>query len=116
MSDDNQLYAEIRAAQVVAVEKLQQRWGMTADQVAKAAAGLAAPTTPAVTVADTEAMWRRSANDQFRGLGIAPVSDEEAAAIQAAMDAATAAHQSVRALLQPGRYQATRDRPLGGED
>jgi hypothetical protein len=98
---DEELYAQIAAAQAVAVEKLQRSWGMTAEQFTAASASfnnVPKPTEPnTITPADTEAMWRRSANDQFRGLGIAPVSDAEAAEIQAAMDAATAAHQAVRA-------------------
>jgi hypothetical protein len=94
---DDELYAQIRAAQAVAVEKLQQRWGMTADQVTAARASIAAPTPNTITTADLEAAWARSAQDQFRGLGIQPVSDEEAAKIQAAMDEAVAAHQTARA-------------------
>jgi hypothetical protein len=99
MSDD-ELYAQIAAAQALAASKLQERWGLSAEQMAKASAALAAPkpTEPnTITTADLEAAWRRSANDQFRGLGITPVSDAEAAAIQAKMDAATAAHQTARA-------------------
>jgi hypothetical protein len=98
--DDTELYAQIAAAQALAVSKLQERYGLTAEQMAKASANLTAPkqTEPhTVTTADTEAMWRRSAEGQFKSLGIQPVSDDEAAKIQAAMDAARAAHQTARA-------------------
>jgi hypothetical protein len=97
---DDELYANIRAAQTLAVDKLQRSWGMTSEQMAKASAALTVPkpTEPnTITTADLEAAWARSANDQFRGLGISPVSDAEAAAIQAKMDEAVAAHQAVRA-------------------
>jgi hypothetical protein len=100
MSDDEALYAQIKAAQAVAAENLQRRWGLSADQMAKASASIAAPKPSepnTITTADMEAAWARSANDQFRGLGIAPVSDAEAAAIQEAMDAATASFQANRA-------------------
>jgi hypothetical protein len=100
MSDD-ELYANIKAAQALAVEKLQRSWGMTAEQFAAASASFNNAPKPSepntITSADLEAAWARSANNQFRGLGIAPISDEEAAAIQAKMDEATAKYQATRA-------------------
>jgi hypothetical protein len=87
----------IAASQQAAIAKMQAR-GWTNDQITAAQKSLAAPSNPnAVTTEDLEAAWARSANDQFRGLGISPVSDEEAAAIQAKMDEAVAAHQTARA-------------------
>jgi hypothetical protein len=98
--DDETLYAQIAAAQALAVSKLQQRYGMTSEQMAKVSANLTAPKPSepnTVTAADTEAAWRRSAEHQFRSLGISPVSDAEAAAIQEAQAAAVAKLQAVRA-------------------
>jgi hypothetical protein len=98
--DDTELYSQIAAAQTLAVSKLQERYGLTNDQMAKASAGIAAPkqTTPdTVTTADLAAAWARSANDQFRSLGISPVTDEEAAKIQEAQAAAVAKMQADRA-------------------
>jgi hypothetical protein len=94
---DEKLYAEIRAAQAIAAENLQRRWGMSNEQLAQARTAIAAPATPTVTTADMEAAWARSAEHQARSLGIEPVSDAEAAAIQAKMDEATAKYQAARA-------------------
>jgi hypothetical protein len=98
--DDNELYAQIRAAQTLAAGKLQERWGLSSEQMAKASAAIAAPqqTVPnTITAEDLAASWARSANDQFRGLGIAPVTDEEAAASQEAQAAAVTKMRSARA-------------------
>jgi hypothetical protein len=57
---DEKLYAEIKAAQAIAVEKLQQQWGMPADQMAKASAGIATPKQSepnTITTSDLEAAW-----------------------------------------------------------
>jgi hypothetical protein len=82
MTDDEALYAQIRAAQAVAVEKLQQRWG----QQANASAAPTAPKQPDLI----EQAWRQRADTDMRGMGIAPVTDAEAAAIQEAQAAAVA--------------------------
>ena len=89
MSDDEALYAQIRAAQAVAVEKLQQRWGQQA----------AASSTPAVPKEPDliEQAWRQRADTDMRGMGITPVSDAEAAAIQEAQAAAVAKMQAEQA-------------------
>jgi hypothetical protein len=97
MDNDEALYAQIRAAQAVAVESLQARWGMSADQVAKARAAIAAPTPTTAAEENVATAWARSAEHQARSLGISPVSDAEAAAIQEAMDAAVAKMQTARA-------------------
>jgi hypothetical protein len=97
---DEELYANIAAAQAAAARQLQERWGLNSEQMAKAAAGLIAPKPSepnTITPADTEAMWRRTAEGQFQSLGIAPISDAEAAAIQAKMNEATAAYQAAQA-------------------
>jgi hypothetical protein len=87
----------VAASQQAAIAKMQAR-GWTSEQITAAQKSLAAPSNPnAVTTTDTEAMWRRSAEGQFQSLGIAPVSDEEAAAIQEKMNEATAAYQATRA-------------------
>jgi hypothetical protein len=90
MDNDEKLYAEIRAAQAVAVEKLQARWGMSADQVATARAAIAAPTPNTATAENLATAWARSAEHQARSLGIEPVSDAEAVQIQEAQAAAVA--------------------------
>jgi hypothetical protein len=94
---DEKLYAEIRAAQALAVEKLQQSWGMSADQVAKASAAIAAPTPNTAATENLATAWARSADQQARSLGIEPVSDAEAAEIQAAMNAAVAEKKAASA-------------------
>jgi hypothetical protein len=94
---DEKLYAEIRAAQAVAAENLQRRWGIPAGEMARHQQSLAAPTPNTATADNLAAAWGRSAEHQARSLGITPVSDAEAAEIQAAMDAAVAAHQTARA-------------------
>jgi hypothetical protein len=94
---DDELFAQIAAAQAVAVEKLQARWGLTADQVATARAAIAAPTPNTATADNLAAAWGRSAEHQARSLGIEPVSDAEAAAIQEAMNRAVAEKQAARA-------------------
>jgi hypothetical protein len=71
-----------------------------------------APERASVTAADTERSWARSSEDQFKSLGIAPVSDEEAAALQAAMDAAVATAQAARVAdldAQLRNFRAERD-------
>jgi hypothetical protein len=50
--------------------------------------GGAAPNQTETTATDTERAWTRSADDQYRRLGISPVTDEEATAVKAAQDAA----------------------------
>jgi hypothetical protein len=70
---------------------------MSAEQLAKASAAIAAPTPNTATAENLAAAWGRSAEHQARSLGIEPVSDAEAAAIQTAMDKAVADHQAVRA-------------------
>jgi hypothetical protein len=97
MDNDEALYAEIRARQAVAVEKLQQRWGMSAEQVTQARASLAAPAPNTATADNLAAAWARAAEHQARSLGISPVSDEEAAQLQAKMDEAVAQKQAARA-------------------
>jgi hypothetical protein len=112
MSDDEALYAQIRAAQAIAVEKLQQSWGMSAEQVATARASLAAFTPNTATAENLATAWGRSAEHQARSLGIEPVSDAEAAEIQAAMDAAVAEKQAARAAElddQLRHFRAERD-------
>jgi hypothetical protein len=94
---DEKLYADIRAAQALAVEKLQQSWGMSADQVAKARASIAGPTPNTAATENLATAWARSAEHQARSLGIEPVSDAEAAEIQAAMNAAVAKKQAEQA-------------------
>jgi hypothetical protein len=87
----------IAASQQAAIAKMQAR-GWTNDQITQAQKSLAAPTAPnTVNASDMEAAWARSAGDQARSLGISPVSDTEAAAVQTAMDKAVAAHQAARA-------------------
>jgi hypothetical protein len=85
---DEKLYAEIRAAQAIAVEKLQQSWGKTPEQMAQARASLAAPTPTTAAEENVATAWARSAEHQARSLGITPVSDAEATAIQEAQAAA----------------------------
>jgi hypothetical protein len=97
MDNDEALFAQIRAAQALAAENLQQRYGMTAEQLAAAQKSLATPTPNMAAEDNLAAAWGRSAEHQARSLGIAPVSDAEAAAVQAAMDKATAAHHANRA-------------------
>src|ERR1700730_3364826 len=97
MTDDEALYAQIRAAQAVAVENLQRSWGMSAEQLAQARASIAAPTPNTAATENLATAWARSAEHQARSLGIEPVSDAEAAEIQAAMDAAVAEKQAARA-------------------
>jgi hypothetical protein len=92
--DDNELFAQIKAAQAIAAEKLQQSWGKTPEQLATARASLAAPTPTTATAENLATAWARSAEHQARSLGIAPVSDAEAAKIQEAMDAAVAKKQA----------------------
>jgi hypothetical protein len=90
----------VAASQQAAVAKMQARHGLSSEQIAKLQQSLAAPkqTEPnTVTAANIEAAWGRSANDQFRSLGITPVSDAEAAEIQAAMNAAVAKAQAEQA-------------------
>jgi hypothetical protein len=87
---DEKLYAEIRAAQAIAVEKLQQNWGKTPEQMAQARASLAAPTPTTAAEENVATAWARSAEHQARSLGIEPVSDAEAAQVQEAMNAAVA--------------------------
>jgi hypothetical protein len=97
--DDNELYAQIAAAQAAAASKLQERYGLTSEQMAKASAALATPKPPTTPTTETlESAWRSTAEHQFRSLGIAPVSDAEAAAIQAKMNEAVAAKKAATAL------------------
>jgi hypothetical protein len=99
--DDNELYAQIAAAQAAAASKLQERYGLTAEQMTKASASLAAPKPSephTVSAADMEARWRRAAEGQFRSLGISPISDAEAAEITAAQERAVAAKKAATAL------------------
>jgi hypothetical protein len=86
------------AAQQAAVAKMRARHGLSNEQIAKLQQSIAAPTpTNTVTTADLEAAWRRSADGQLKSLGIAPVSDEEAAKMQEKMGAAVAEKQAARA-------------------
>jgi hypothetical protein len=87
----------IAASQQAAIAKMQAR-GWTNDQITMAQKSLAAPTEPnTATEENLAAAWARSAEHQARSLGITPVTDEEAAKIQVAMDASVAAHQAARA-------------------
>jgi hypothetical protein len=97
MSDDEALYAQIRAAQAIAAENLQRRWGVPAAEMARHQRALATPTPNTAAEDNLAAAWARSADHQARSLGITAVSDEEASKIQAAMDAAVAKHQATRA-------------------
>jgi hypothetical protein len=98
--DDNELHAQIAAAQTLAVAKLQERWGMNNEQVAKIQQGIAPskqsePHT--ITTADLEAAWGRSADSQLKSLGITPLTDAEDAAIKEAQERAVAEKQAARA-------------------
>jgi hypothetical protein len=82
----------IAASQQAAVAKMQARHGLSNEQIAALQKSLAAPApTPNTAAADNLATaWGRSAEHQARSLGIEPVSDAEAAAIQEAQAAAVA--------------------------
>jgi hypothetical protein len=96
--DDEALYAQIAAAQALAVSQLQQRYGMTSEQMAKASAALAPKPSATPTTESLETAWRQSAEHQFRTLGISPISDAEAAEITAAQERAVAAKKAATAL------------------